>query len=101
MRCSKGNNSSKDSGGLAALGSRWHVFAGGFSALALMTVITAAGGRVLPLLFNQQVRIIFMVSLLTLFGIKMLHEAAVYEEDREEQRKRPSFLPREVSCKGS
>lgn len=49
-----------------------------------MTIIAAAGGRILPLLFNHQLRVIFMVSLLVVFGIKMLHEAAFYSGDSEE-----------------
>lgn len=84
MRCSKSGSSSKAGAPDNSSGSRWHVFAGGFLALALMTIIAAAGGRVLPLLLKQELRTIFMVSLLVIFGIKMLHEAAVYEEDSEE-----------------
>ncbi|KAL8452470.1 hypothetical protein Emed_001327 [Eimeria media] len=77
MRCSQGSRS-------RPVGSRWHVFAGGFLALALMTVMAAAGGRLLPLLLSQRLRLIFMVSLLVLFGIRMLYEAAVHEEDPKE-----------------
>lgn len=80
MRCSKNDGPPKAGGS----GRRWHVFAGGFSALALMTIIAAAGGRILPLVFNHQLRVIFMVSLLVVFGIKMLHEAAFYTGDSEE-----------------
>ena len=84
MRCSKNGSPSKAGAPDNSSGSRWHVFAGGFLALALMTIIAAAGGRVLPLLLKQELRTIFMVSLLVLFGIRMLYEAAVYEADSEE-----------------
>ncbi|KAL8447954.1 hypothetical protein Emag_004152 [Eimeria magna] len=84
MRCSKGNDAGRPGSRSRPVGSRWHVFAGGFLALALMTVIAAAGGRLLPLLLNQRLRLIFMVSLLLIFGIRMLYEAAVYEEDPKE-----------------
>lgn len=84
MRCSKAASSNKTGTGGSSSGSRWHVFAGGFLALAVMTLIAAAGGRMLPLLLNQKLRTIFMFSLLVIFGVKMLHEAATYEEDSEE-----------------
>lgn len=63
-------------------------------ALAVMTVMAAAGGRVLPLVLKQELRTIFMVSLLVLFGIKMLYEAVVYEESSEElgEEKRHAFF---------
>lgn len=84
MRCSRDDVCGKGIGRQKALGCRWHVFAGGFLALAIMTVIAAAGGRVLPLVLKQELRTIFMVSLLVIFGIKMLYEAVVYEESSEE-----------------
>lgn len=84
MRCSKHDGQSNSGGGKNGSGRRWHVFAGGFSALAVMTIIAAAGGYILPLMFNHQLRVIFMVSLLVVFGFKMLHEAAFYTGDSEE-----------------
>lgn len=84
MRCAKSSNSTKAQAGQKKLGSRWHVFAGGFLALALMTVMAAAGGQLLPLLLRQELRTIFMICLLVIFGAKMLHEAAVYNETAEE-----------------
>ena len=93
MRCTKADNTNKPGEPEKFAGSRWHVFAGGFLALVLMTLIAAAGGRVLPLLLKQGLRTIFMVSLLVIFGLKMLYEAAVYGETSEE--------PGENSMKGS
>lgn len=83
MRCKK-DGAAKAGVNAHSSGRQWHVFAGGFLALAVMTLIAAAGGRVLPFFLNRKVRMLFMVSLLVVFGIKMLHEAAVYEEGSEE-----------------
>ena len=47
-------------------------------------MMAAAGGQLLPLLLPQELRTIFMVCLLVIFGAKMLHEAAVYREAAEE-----------------
>ncbi|CDJ67331.1 transmembrane protein, putative [Eimeria necatrix] len=84
MRCTKVDSSKKLRPNEKRPGSRWHVFAGGFLALVVMTLMAAAGGQVLPLLLKQELRTIFMVCLLVIFGAKMLHEAAVYEENSDE-----------------
>lgn len=84
MRCTKVDSSKKSRPNEKRPGSRWHVFAGGFLALVVMTLMAAAGGQVLPLLLKQELRTIFMVCLLVIFGAKMLHEAAVYEENSDE-----------------
>lgn len=84
MRCNKNDGAGRAIGRQKAIGCRWHVFAGSFLALAIMTVVAAAGGRVLPLVLKQELRTIFMVSLLVFFGIKMLYEAVVYGESPEE-----------------
>ncbi|CDI83596.1 transmembrane protein, putative [Eimeria acervulina] len=101
MRCAKSSNSTKAQAGQKKLGSRWHVFAGGFLALALMTVMAAAGGQLLPLLLRQELRTIFMICLLVIFGAKMLHEAAVYNETAEEAEELKDLCESEESVNGS
>ncbi|KAL8439495.1 hypothetical protein Efla_001426 [Eimeria flavescens] len=82
MRCSSSGEGAARGG--SSKGSRWHVFAGGFLALALMTVVAAAGGRLLPLVLHERLRLLFMVSLLFFFGCRMLYEAATHQEDPKE-----------------
>lgn len=101
MRCAKAGNSKKTQSGSNKLGSRWHVFAGGFLALALMTMMAAAGGQLLPLLLPQELRTIFMVCLLVIFGAKMLHEAAVYREAAEEADDLKDLCESDISVNGS
>ncbi|XP_026190653.1 GDT1-like protein 3 [Cyclospora cayetanensis] len=81
MRCTKSESSDKTG---PHVGTRWHVFAGGFLALAVMTLLAAAGGRVIPLFLKQELRTVFMAALLVLFGLKMLYDAMIYEENNEE-----------------
>lgn len=86
MRCARIRRSrSSDNGGefvdFSTGGRRRQVFLGAFSALAFMTVLAALGGRILPFILGRQIRLALMVSLLFVFGAKMILEAATYKDD--------------------
>ncbi|KAI8976544.1 hypothetical protein BDB01DRAFT_764785 [Pilobolus umbonatus] len=64
--------------------SRWVVFAAGFSSLALMSVVSAWLGHVVPNLIPKQYTDICASLLFLTFGVRMLHETYTMSDDHDE-----------------